>query len=665
MHAAAGARIRRAQTRVGLEGRWPFDSASASGGLYIEDESGDALADDARLALTTLLKPRPGLRYPTGVEVREALWGGGDGADRAPSIVWHAQAIGVLLEVGYLPSAECVQTHLRVLKERLHPKSANDPADPRADQRWPLRTRHVAWVLACLAELSAHAVPRGDVPDRIRQALAEWETVLGTAFTYLVGNEGPAAWVGIQPGERFWSEYWGRRRINLLNTIYASLAICRASRHGFRIPRENSWDGSFSVEHTIHAFVDEIRVEPTPQGPRTRLGGVWHEPWVRGPLPAGVVGLLGLLLHEYAHLLLGLARPGSALEMRARRAFTLARRIAHDLLSRDGEWVGTIDAFSYQGAERRWWYVPSYSVCVRAILESGAVGPHHAAVVSAMEAITRFHRRERAQNGDEYETWADPTRTDLAARIPDEAFDEAWHAVVDVTAVPIKECPASASSIHASVMAHAAFRRSVHAVDPRVLEAVMRGERDYGEEGRPQAPFSSVVISHAPSHDAPGRPRDFELALCAGDYYEERYRVVAGTAALLVACDRIETPATDTAIGRKVHALGPEDLSLPRSPEGVRKAIGRINTALGVDLVQRSGAQPVRSSISTRVLINEETLDARWLSRLSKSSCEPAPLPEALRRSIRRDRRSWEPEDEKPAPNEPPAKHVSPNDPSG
>lgn len=184
------------------------------------------------------------------------------------------------------------------------------------------------------------------------------------------------------------------------------------------MPLRSGWDGAFPVEHTIHQFVDLIYVQPGAQGPRTFIEGEWEEPWAKEALPAGVVGLLGLLLNEYAHLLLGLASPGSPLESRARRAHALGLRTAHDLVSRHEDWSATVDAFSYQGAERRLWFVPTYSVALRSVLESGAVPPNHQAVAAALRTINIYARLATTERGEEFETWGDPTRADLAARVP-------------------------------------------------------------------------------------------------------------------------------------------------------------------------------------------------------------------------------------------------------
>jgi hypothetical protein len=49
------------------------------------------------------------------------------GEGRSPSLVWHAQAIGLLLELGFLPTAACVREHLEVIERRLQPINCRDP----------------------------------------------------------------------------------------------------------------------------------------------------------------------------------------------------------------------------------------------------------------------------------------------------------------------------------------------------------------------------------------------------------------------------------------------------------------------------------------------------------------------------------------------------------
>lgn len=169
-------------------------------------------------------------------------------------------------------------------------------------------------------------------------------------------------------------------------------------------------------------------------------------------------------------------------------------------------------------------------------------------------------------------------------------------------------------------MAYAAFRRAAHAADPRLLTAAI--ERSNGiEEGEPASPFTSVVVSYAGTDGRPGRPQDFLLALSVGDDYREQRRVGAGEAAVLLACGRGDGPESDEAIGARVARIGPGDASLPRAPRSVRSAIASLNQKVGVALVERKSASPVRSSTSAQILVDEDSLPQAW--RASLASVEP------------------------------------------
>ena len=128
-----------------------FDSGSPLGARWFsEHECDDQFALDVVAAIDAMLQPVARVQWPEppAPEIDSVLMGVG----RSPSVVWHSQAAGALLELGFFPSAPCVRRHLLVLKERLRPEMSAPPAG-RDDPPWVLRTRHVAWVLACLAEM--------------------------------------------------------------------------------------------------------------------------------------------------------------------------------------------------------------------------------------------------------------------------------------------------------------------------------------------------------------------------------------------------------------------------------------------------------------------------------------------------------------------------------
>jgi hypothetical protein len=170
-------------------------------------------------------------------DLTQFLVGGGC----SPSVVWHSQAVGALLECGFHPSADCVRPHLRVLEERLKPENAVNPENAArgkkgADPDWRLRTRHVAWALACLAEARSFD-PKDGKTEEEREGVELHGRILRKARDYLiVRNEAPSDpshWIARRDNEDFWTDFWETRDRSLLSTLYALLGLCRAQRQGF------------------------------------------------------------------------------------------------------------------------------------------------------------------------------------------------------------------------------------------------------------------------------------------------------------------------------------------------------------------------------------------------------------------------------------------------
>jgi hypothetical protein len=479
----------RGQRYVGVHSvRGLVDTASPLGARWIDDEAcDDPFSVQAVRAQRELLKQRL-VEWP-GVEPIEMSVLAGRGG--SPSLVWHAQAVGILLELGFLPTAKCVQEHLGILEKRLDPDFAINPEGQEQREPWLLRTRHVAWVLACLAELPLFEVTEKTLTGQtLAAALAHHKNVVVTAARYLLGvGTGPADWVARDEGDARWTEVWGKRRQpNAINTIYAALAICRAERHGFL---EDVGDGhtnrlAQAIELFDNLLVRSVVVEPQPAGPEVKWNGYWNEGWITGKkddaerrdLPDGIVGLLALALVEYSGLLQELSEPDSDEEKRALAARMLARRLGHVLVFRAKDnqdrthhkphWTAAADAFFSEEAEGEW-YVPSYSVCLRAVLETGAVRPDHPVVLEAFETLDRF----ATSGASDYWTWIDPTRY---PEVSEQARRGLWqHAKVDLSAVtPVRADDGSligenASGLHAAVMAYAGLRRAVAREDPRKL----------------------------------------------------------------------------------------------------------------------------------------------------------------------------------------------------
>lgn len=392
-----------------------YDSASPFAGSYEDDQSDDPLAVQAQRALQQALKENSFTFHGTKIPVGPCYYSDEGGA--SPSVVLHAMAIGCAYEMGFAPSAPCVRRHLEILRHRLNPRESVNPEDPDdGDLRspWMLRTRHVAWALAMLAEL-----PRLEVPADCSPELVEWMAIhrelAELAYRYLDGDSAAARWIGLQEGETWWSEYWtpssskdgGPRRFirkpNLLNTVYASLAVARSERHQLQIP-QRPWSRRRPLpSQAIGELADSITVRPTPSGPRTRLVSPdprygtrselpWSEPWAKGrDLPPGIVGLLCIFLIEYAFTV-GQSEGQSA----GLGYLNLAERLAHDLLSRADEWTQSIELYSWgstPGQPADNWQIMSYSVCLRAVLEAGVVSPTHKSLLEAFVTIQATEHR--------------------------------------------------------------------------------------------------------------------------------------------------------------------------------------------------------------------------------------------------------------------------------
>lgn len=502
-----------------------YDSASPFSGRYLDDRSDDPLATEARIALEEALSPTD-LVYPDdepvgGCYFRESEAG-------SPSLVLHSMGAGVLLELGFAPSAPCVKRHLQVIKHRLYdPRVLSgqmnpDEAASTRDDRL-LRTRHVAWVLAQLAELPSTGLPDNATHEQAEPTWLHHE-LAETAFAYLDGDDdGPGSWIGLRKNEGCWSEYWrGTRESNLLNTIYASLAIARASRHGL-ITHNVRWSRRRpSPVQVIGDLADRIRLVSTDKGPRTRLdmfdrreggfvrkggGSPFSEPWAKGDLPAGVVGLLCIFLIEYAYTIAESETEGTGLHYLLR-----AQRLAHDLMSRPDEWVRSIELYSWDPVKEEEspnWPIFAYSVCLRAVLEAGVVDTTHPSLLAAFQTIQATQERAVTADGREYTTWVDvgepykskPHRgegwmervsvhEELGLWESDRASEHSSEDTRGLTKAAKRRANKEAKTpkdrdpglkpsphaIHSSVMAWAAVRRALWREDPRTT--VIRGKTD-------------------------------------------------------------------------------------------------------------------------------------------------------------------------------------------
>ena len=363
------------------------DSASPLGARWVFDDAcEDAFARAVNITQASLFRHSDLERPDGGGPVGDALCGD----SRSPSLVWHAQAIGCLLELGYLPTAASIGKHLDILTWRLGPACCRDPARYPSRDPWLLRTRHVAWVVACLAELPRLAIDPYEeehLRGQLERAMQLHARVIEIALDYLLGRgsrEGPAGWTAFDHDRRAWREHWGSGELNALNTLYSMVAVCRAERHGYLEPDRNREDTPPHSFDLLDGLFEEIVVHTDAGHPEVHWEHDWPEPWARGDLPDAVVALLALALLEYAGALRETSRPRSRDEERGMAIRDKARRLAQVLVFRDldrstaarldASWTTSVDAFIRRLGDEQWaegeWFMPSYSLGVRAILES-------------------------------------------------------------------------------------------------------------------------------------------------------------------------------------------------------------------------------------------------------------------------------------------------------
>lgn len=578
--------LRRKRRRPGADGeRWTIhavrglvDAASPLGARWISDEACDdefsRLVVDAQRSLFRVVDTN----WPDGATGPVRMLAG---EGRSPSLVWHAQAIGVLLELGFLPTALCVREHLDVLERRLQPINCHSPEEYPEDDPWLLRTRHVAWVVACLAEMPQFELAAGEPTDlrrELRQAMDQHRRIIEMAAACLlgIGKEGPTTWIGRREGEEVWSEVWRERRPNFLNTVYAALGLCRAERHGYLDKLVAPHPGHVSrATELFGPLFQSVTIETSHEGPEVHWRRPWREPWAHHDLPSGVVAILSLALMEYAGLLLEVSVPGSEEEMRALAARTRAQRLAHVLIFRSKRsktrWATTADAFFSEKAEGAW-FIPTYSLGLRAILETGIVHPADPHVLRGFVTITQL-ATTRGHGDNLVETWIDPTR---APRMREETGGTRQHAVGnfgrDDGDTIIAQGRITAAGLHAACMAWACLRRAAARVDPRDL--LWRRRAVW-----PASPFIRIEVEPEQASWC------FNLVGDGGLHaYSESSRVITETLQFFETLDAFENPATTDAIAVAL-AHRTESVEPPLQPKNVVNKIWRINRQFGVELI--------------------------------------------------------------------------------
>jgi len=573
-----------------------IDSASPLGVRWVDESAcDDPFAKLVNRAQAVLIR-HSGLGRPDGSGVvGPALAGKG----RSPSFVWHAQAIGCLLELGYLPTTDAVRHHLDILKWRLDPNLLRDPAeveDP--NDPWILRTRHVAWVLACLAEMPSMQL---DAHDEVRhkanfdEAMNLHSEVILAAADYLLGLRASHAWTGPDFKARAWREYWSESRPNLLNTVYAAIGLSRAMRHGFLRATGSRAEAVNNAVMLLDALLAEVTVN-TQQGipevhwVRPEGSLPWVEPWASQDLPDGVVGLLCLALLEYAGMLRETRDVYAYDDVHGAALRTKAQRLGHVLVFRGRDesreakrairWMNAAEAFLSEGAEGEW-FVPSYSVCARAVLESGAATTRWGVVIDACETINAMALC--SDDGYDIETWIDPTRVFAIRRRARNEGKRTWHAKVDVTTVaeggpdrPV-ELPVTAAGIHAAAMALASARRAAARDDPRELLKLDKIDK------LPQSPFKSFHLRTS------GRRHTLELRGVGDtrDMYVETTTISTESRLVIEALAELQKPATTEAILASVARLAGSRNRRVKKRSGVEDRVEKINRQLGVEFILR------------------------------------------------------------------------------
>ena len=528
------------------------------------------------------------------------------GIGRSPSLVWHAQTIGGLLEFGYLPTTEAIRKHLEVLRWRLGPDCCRDPMKHKSRDPWLLRTRHVAWVVACLAELPTLEIASREeehLRADLERGMKLHREIVAIGLSYLLGPReagGPSEWTGFDEQLRGWHEHWGEDELNALNSLYSMVAVCRAERHGWLEPdrdRESAPPVSLVM---LDELFEEVVVVTDDGRPEVRWDHGWPEPWAGGDLPDSIVALFVICLLEYAGVLREMSPPRGPNEARGAVMRDKARRLAEVLVFRaldrsskaKGQpvWTSAVDAFIRPKAGGEWsergWFMPSYSLGVRAVLEAGVVSPFHRVVRDAFETITRLALPLQTLGGERMQTWVDPTR---ARAVHDEAVarsGENWHARVglrDVLAETPRRSQVTPAGLHAAAMAWGALRRAAARIDPEELLTPLE------LTGRAATVFTSVELD-----PPPGGGGDVELRLRSAADYEEEASISAEWSFVLLAL--ADGARDESRLIEKINELADsaDRVRRAKTAAGLRSAANGINRKFGVDLITWSSSESGR-----------------------------------------------------------------------
>jgi hypothetical protein len=664
-----------AERRAGDEGIPPLagfevalhdlDIGSAGGARWRGDECSDALGRDVQEAIRELLSDDQ-VTARDGTALSPCLLGEGH---RSPSLTWHAQAIASLVEMGFTPTSPCLWPHLDVIEALLRTENHCDPGEASSDpeerserEGWALRCRHLGWIVACMSEYQPHepgisrpgaveAMHSGEARDAPRWDDEKFRRLLTLAYDGLVGSPqatiSPSRWIAPRRDqfELVWHEFWPtgdpeqplERRPNILSTVYAILALCRAERHGFT-HYHDPWHALVHNEQTPTALVDnlltQVAVECSAGGPTIQLVDqaqpdrappLWTEPWCTHAytLPSSVVGLLALTLVEYARFLAEISTDHDRTQSRA--AFLKAQRLAQSLIARPAFtgvlWSRAADAF-FQYGEDRAWFIPTYSVCVRALLETGAAGPTHPLVLDAFDTIKALTLPADDPRGGR---WLDATyRTGLyeaaalrahttgysrRGRPEQEELPPAYgphgdrdepgsqHASLDVREAALgntSEWRATAASVHAAALAYSAMRRAWGRIDPRTPPEVRDANSTDPRENRrairelPRCPFNEIVFT---GHGKTGDTPPWHVTLIRTDAaYRERAQITENTTfTLLRALHELQADAEGAGSNPATVPIWRLQSRLQARDSVIRQRIYRANAFFGFELIRRLG----------------------------------------------------------------------------
>jgi hypothetical protein len=353
-----------------------------------------------------------------------------------------------------------------------------------------------------------------------------------------------------------------------------------------------------------------------------------------------VVGILALALVEYTRFLAQIIEPDRPERRLVSAAFMKAQRLGQSLLARPSflgtAWTRGVDAFYQQGGEDAW-FIPSYSICLRAVLEVGVADPMHPLVRDALDTIALLEA-EPGRDG-----WLDPTYhtgldkegseashlTRLSRRQHPQQLTEPQDPGLDYAELDVRAAinrgvtgwEVTAASTHAAALAFSAVRRAWSRTDPRTLPTASRS-KPADDRTRPPArvlaesPFDLIRIK--------GRWKPFVVELLRDDesYSEQSELTALGTWDLLRALKTFkenDQRATTREIQeelrrirktRKRARLGTGADRPLDTPFAIASRIDKTNLFFGFQLIQSStdaGQRDTRYWISDSTRVEFQT----------------------------------------------------------